>query len=105
MLRKARADLRAQGGNVRSMDVVDLGRAKTLGLIGEAGAEKELARRRSAFAARPSGGFFEPRGASIGGFLICGAPRCNRRVPASEGFAAITRRPSRGPISHRIFSP
>jgi hypothetical protein len=60
MLRKARADLCAQGGNVRSMDVVDLGRAKALGLIGEAEAEKELARRRSAFAARPSGGLSSP---------------------------------------------
>lgn len=43
-----RAQLKAQGGNIRSMDHVDLSRARDLGLVSEHVAEAEFAASSSA---------------------------------------------------------
>jgi hypothetical protein len=68
-LAKARADLRAQGGNLRGMDAFELKAAARMGLVCERQAEEELARRRSELPTLPS--VLGPTSGNGAGWLPC----------------------------------
>jgi hypothetical protein len=83
-LAKARADLRDQGGRIRTMDAFELRHEAKMGLVDQAAADEELVRHREAFRTAPSRHFLASD-AAVGGFLICDYAGCYRQVPAAEG--------------------
>ena len=95
-LYEMRAQLQEQGGNIRSMDFVDLSRAKDMGLVSKDVAEAEFARRRQPneavrrFVARS----FDPDSddAVVTGWLPCRHPTCNQVVNAAVGYCGAHKR-------------
>jgi hypothetical protein len=83
-LYETRGKLTRQGGNLRRMDAIDLGKAVAYGLIDKAEADEELARRRREFPqtlniAGPARG-----GSNVGGSMPCAYDGCWTAIAASS---------------------
>jgi hypothetical protein len=81
---RLRGELSERAGQIESMDVVDLLRAKSIGLVKASVADEEFARRRADGSSTIRAPLFHG-GAAIGGFLECGHHACNRVVDVSNG--------------------
>jgi hypothetical protein len=86
-LRDVTRQLKARGGDIRSMDGVDLYRARQIGLISAELADEEMQRRREEFSTtprpRPSRFSFDQTGAVIAGELPCSHSGCSRILDLS----------------------